>query len=255
MPGDPGPGSLRAGGSRRLMPPAPAVRSWLVAAGVGSGCRAVARPQPRAEPRWCARCTSNTRSPRSMVPIVSPLPGRGYRWCRRPPSGPNRRRGPPRCCKQHDARAGRALLRRRRPAGPGPRDRRLRLRLARDGALRPRPPGPDAGRRRRALHGRDGQDPDPGKARADARPRGDLLARPRLPGRRVRRLLRRASRPHRRGLCQHQRGGEGARRLDGDQLVRAARSSGTSRSTARRSCGRRTGTWAATSSARPAPTC
>ena len=83
-------------------------------------------------------------------------------------------------------------------------------------------PAQHARRRRRALHGRDGQDPVARQARADARPRRHLLARPRLPGRRVRRLLRRASRSHGRRLCQHQRRGEGARRLDGDELVRAA---------------------------------
>ena len=52
----------------------------------------------------------------------------------------------------------------------------------------------------------------------------DLLARPRLPGRRLRGLLRRASRPHRGRLRQHQRGGEGARRLAGDVVVRARES-------------------------------
>ncbi len=116
---------------------------------------------------------------------------------------------------------GRALLRRCRPAGPGRGNRRLRLRFARNGALRPRPPGQDAGGGRRALHGRDRQDPEPGKDRADARPGRHLLARSGLPGRRVRRLLRRPSRPHGGGLREHQRGGQGARRLDGDFLDRS----------------------------------
>ena len=95
----------------------------------------------------------------------------------------------------------------------------------------------------------------PRQAGADARPRRDVLARPRLPARRVRRVLRREPRPDRRRLCQHERRGEGARRLDGDQFLRAGDRAAPRRCAARRSSGRRTGTWAATSSARPAPTC
>ena len=49
----------------------------------------------------------------------------------------------------------------------------------------------------------------------------DLLARPRLPARPVRRVLRCPPGPPGGGLRQHQRGGEGTRRLDGDELVRA----------------------------------
>ena len=44
-------------------------------------------------------------------------------------------------------------------------------------------PAADADRLGRALHGRDGQDPVAAQTRADARPRGHLLARPRLPAR------------------------------------------------------------------------
>ncbi len=73
----------------------------------------------------------------------------------------------------------------------------------------------------RALHGRDRQDPVAGQARADARSRRHLLARPGLPAGRLRRVLRRAPRSPGGRLRQHQRGGEGARRLDGHQLVRA----------------------------------
>ena len=61
----------------------------------------------------------------------------------------------------------------------------------------------------------------PAQARADARPGGHLLARPRLPARRVRALLRRPPGPQGGRLRQHQRGGEGTRRLDGHQLLRA----------------------------------
>ncbi len=137
-------------------------------------------------------------------------------------SAPRRTQG------RHRARAegaqrgdGGALLRRRRPARPRAGDRRLRVRFARDGALRSRPHGADADRLGRALHGRDRQDPVAAQARADARSRCHLLARPRLPARGLRQVLRRASGPHRGGLCQHQRRREGARRLDGDQFVRA----------------------------------
>ena len=65
------------------------------------------------------------------------------------------------------------------------------------------------------------EDPVARQARADARPRSHLFARPRLSARRLRALLRRPPRAQGRGLCQHQRRGEGARRLDGDQFVRA----------------------------------
>ena len=133
--------------------------------------------------------------------------------------------------------------------------RRLRRRFARDGAFRARSSRDDAGRLRRSLHGRDGENPVAGQACADARPRCHLLARPRLPARRIRALLRRASRPHGRRLCQHQRGGEGARRLDGDEFVRAADRQSPVRAAARRSCGRRIAISATRSSNRPAPTC
>jgi quinolinate synthase len=61
----------------------------------------------------------------------------------------------------------------------------------------------------------------PRQARADAGSGRHLLAGPGLPGRRLHRLLRRPPRPHGGGLCQYQRGGEGACRLDGHQLGRA----------------------------------
>ena len=51
-------------------------------------------------------------------------------------------------------RAGGALLRRRRPAGLGAGERRLRCRFAGNGPLRPRPSGTDAGGGGRAFHGR-----------------------------------------------------------------------------------------------------
>ena len=63
---------------------------------------------------------------------------------------------------------------------------------------------------------------NPGKTRADADAGSDLLARHRLPGRRILRVLRSAPRPHRGGLCQHLGGREGARRLGGDLQHRAA---------------------------------
>ena len=127
-------------------------------------------------------------------------------------------------------------------------------RFAGDGALWPRPCGADAGGVGRALHGRDRQDPVARKARADARPGRHLLARPGLPDRRIQRLLRRAPRPHRGGLCQHQRGREGAGRLGGHVELRAGHRARAEGHRARKSSGRPTGTWAATSSARPAPT-
>ena len=69
------------------------------------------------------------------------------------------------------------------------------------------------------------------------------------------RVLRRESRPHRGGVCQHQRGGEGARRLDGDQLHRAADRQAPQGAGARRYSGRRTATSATTFRNRPARTC
>jgi hypothetical protein len=57
------------------------------------------------------------------------------------------------------------------------------------------------------------------------------------------------------GLRQHQRGREGARRLAGHQPAARWTSCAHLKDRATRSCGRPTGTWAATSSAKPAPTC
>ena len=70
---------------------------------------------------------------------------------------------------------------------------------------------------RRPLHGRDGQDAQPGQARAAARPGGRLLARRLLPGRQARPLPGDAphQRPHvpDRHLHQQHRGRQGAVRL------------------------------------------
>ena len=116
--------------------------------------------------------------------------------------------------------AGRALLRRCRPAGSGRRNRRLRFRLAGNGALRPRSSGQDAGRGRRRFMGETAKILSPEKTHPDARSGRDLFARSGLPGRRIRRILRCASGPHRGRVCQYQRGSEGARRLDGDVVDR-----------------------------------
>ncbi|MNS09284.1 hypothetical protein D3C72_407650 [compost metagenome] len=115
-----------------------------------------------------------------------------------------------------ERRAGRPLLLRPGHPGAGRRNRRLRVRLAGNGPLRQEPPGRNRDRCRCTLHGRDGENPHPGKARADADPGGHLLARPGLPGRRVLGLLRPAPRAYRGGLRQHFRCREGPRRLGGD---------------------------------------
>ncbi len=73
---------------------------------------------------------------------------------------------------------------------PGPRRLHRRLASARAGR------GEDEGRRhllrRRALHGRDGEDPEPRPDRRDPRPRSGLLARVRRAGREDRRVEARA---------------------------------------------------------------
>ena len=119
-------------------------------------------------------------------------------------------------------RARRALLRRRRHSGSRRRNRRLRRRFARDGALRARPSGDDAGRGRRALHGRNREDSVARQTRADADAEGRVFARPRLSARRIRSVLQREQRSHRRGVRQHVGAGESVVRLGGDVEHRAA---------------------------------
>jgi quinolinate synthase len=90
-----------------------------------------------------------------------------------------------------------------------------------DGALWPRPCGADAGGLGREVHGRDGQDPQPRKAvlmpDLDANCSLDLGC----PVDEFSAFCDAAPRPHRGGLCQHQRRGEGARRLAGHVQLRA----------------------------------
>ena len=150
--------------------------------------------------------------------------GVGQAWARVPaPQSPDQQRqAADRLRRLLRARRGddRPLLRGWRAAGPGARNRRLRRRFAGNGALRRQPSRVHPGGGRRAFHGRNRQDPQPAQARADAGRRGHLLAGPGLSRRRVRPLLRRPSRPHRGGLRQHQRRGEGAGRLGRDVLGR-----------------------------------
>ena len=76
-----------------------------------------------------------------------------------------------------------------------------------------------------------------------------------LPAGGLRALLRRAPRPQGRRLRQHERRGEGARRLDGDELVRAGDRQPPEAAGRKGALRRPTGTWAATSRSKPAPTC
>ena len=117
------------------------------------------------------------------------------------------RRGPPaRRPAQRDA-AGAQL-----PAARHPGRRRPRRRLA--GAVADRRRGARGHHRvlRRALHGRDRQDPQPGQDGADPRPAGRLLAGRLDHRRRTAGVEGRVPRRRRRVLRQHHRRGEGAHR-------------------------------------------
>ena len=139
--------------------------------------------------------------------------------------------------------AGRGRLRRRlpRPLAQGGGHRRGRDRLL-----------------RRALHGRDRLDPEPGEDRAAARPRRRLLARRLDHGRPAARLEGRAPRRDRGDVREHHRRGEGRDRLLLHVVQRRRRSSSTSAaSTARtpRSCSAPTCCSAPTWSGSPAGGC
>ena len=75
------------------------------------------------------------------------------------------------------------------------------------------------------------------------------------PGRRVLDVLRRASRPRRGGLRQHQRGGEGARRLDGDLVDRREDRRAPARPGQEDPLGARQAPGRLRAGASPAPTC
>ena len=151
----------------------------------------------------------------------------------------------------------RALLRPPGPAGPRAVQRRHRLRFARDGALRATSTRGKtvvvAGVR---FMGETAKILNPEKQRADAGPAGRVLARPRH-ARRPSSRRSATQHPDRVGrrLRQHQRRGEGARRLDGHLVHRREDRRRTSTSRKEDPVGARQAPGRTTCSKSPAPTC